>query len=86
VGLRAFGLPYKRSANDADKLVREIVAAGDVSVEKYNQVVEQMQQLEDNDDTEEAHIEADKLLCSFLRELGYDELVDAFEDIDKWYS
>ncbi len=35
---------------------------------------------------EDDHIEADHLLCDLLRELGYDEVVDKFIEIKKWYS
>jgi hypothetical protein len=33
-----------------------------------------------------AHLEADELLCQILRELGYGEAVQIFEDADKWYA
>ena len=39
-----------------------------------------------NDDTEHAHAEADDLLCEALRELGYEEGVDIFEGMTKWYA
>lgn len=34
---------------------------------------------------EAAHLAADGLLCHTLRELGYDEMVDEYHKIDKWY-
>lgn len=34
---------------------------------------------------EESHIQADNILCYILRELGYDDVVDAYHSIDKWY-
>jgi hypothetical protein len=37
-------------------------------------------------DIEAAHWEADRLLCKMLRELGYDEGVDVFEEVKKFYS
>jgi hypothetical protein len=37
-------------------------------------------------DEEVSHIEADKILCEFLRELGQEAVVEAFEDLDKWYA
>lgn len=36
--------------------------------------------------TEEAHIEADNILVEFLRENGYTELADTYENIPKWYA
>ena len=37
-------------------------------------------------DEENAHREADYLLCDFLDQLGYPEVVRAFDAIKKWYS
>lgn len=39
---------------------------------------------DDNEDT--FHKLADELMCSLLRDLGYDEGVDIFESIDKSYA
>ena len=36
--------------------------------------------------TEEGHIIADKILCEVLRRLGYDEIVDEYEKISKWFT
>ena len=46
----------------------------------------EMRRIERNNDTEMAHILADELMCKLLRELGYGEGVDIFEQMDKWYS
>lgn len=35
---------------------------------------------------EDDHIRADEILCDFLRLLGYNELVDVYESVTKWYS
>jgi hypothetical protein len=32
------------------------------------------------------HSSADKVLCQLLRSLGYDEVVNEYELIDKWYA
>lgn len=32
------------------------------------------------------HIQADELMCELLRELGYGEGVEIFEQMDKWYD
>jgi len=46
-----------------------------VSIKKYSGL-----------DIETAHIEADALLCILLRELGYEDVVEAWERIPKWYA
>ena len=35
---------------------------------------------------EDWHIEADKILCELLDELGYHDFVEAFEKVPKWYA
>ena len=40
----------------------------------------------DEYDMETIHIDADALLCNVLRDLGYNELVDWFESLEKWYA
>ncbi len=48
--------------------------------------LERMADLKDHSDTEKAHTMADDILCDFLRGLGYDDLVDAYEAVDKWFA
>ena len=52
----------------------------------YKELCEQMKTLLDVWDVEEAHGKADDILCEALRQLGYNELVDLYEKVDKWYS
>ena len=35
---------------------------------------------------DEAHREADSILCQVLKKEGYDELVEEFWMLNKWYS
>ncbi len=44
-----------------------------------------LQNLKDAD-TEHAHVEADKILCKFLKKLGYGELIKEYDKIYKWYA
>lgn len=37
-------------------------------------------------DAEGPHAEADGILCELLRALGYGEVVDVWEDVNKWYA
>lgn len=41
---------------------------------------------EKGEDPEADHSDADKLLLIFLRSLGFNEIADAFEEVDKWYA
>jgi hypothetical protein len=49
------------------------------------QALEQLRDLE-TADTELAHSEADKILCELLRSFGCDDVVEAFDALDKWYA
>ena len=52
--------------------------------EKY---LNMMKQWEFNEyDKEESHIKADYILCKLLKELGYTELVNTYNNVPKWYS
>jgi len=37
-------------------------------------------------DPEEAHFRADKVLCEILKELGYGDIVELWEEVPKWYA
>jgi len=37
-------------------------------------------------DIEYDHEEADGVLCDLLRSLGYDDVVDVWVSVDKWYA
>ena len=37
------------------------------------------------EDIENGHVDADKILCDILLELGYKKLVECYRDVPKWY-
>ena len=47
---------------------------------------EKMKNIWDKYDEEDGHDLADRLMCDVLRQLGYGEGVEIFEEADKWYS
>jgi hypothetical protein len=51
--------------------------------QKYVKLLEEQYR---NDDYESAHSNADDLLCDLLLELGYDEVVEAWDGVGKWYA
>lgn len=48
--------------------------------------ISKMKKYNHNLDTEVAHKYADSLLCEILEELGYEDIVEEYEKIDKWYA
>jgi hypothetical protein len=48
--------------------------------------LETLRQLKSAQDIEAAHGDADDTLCKFLRHLGYGDIVDAWEEVPKWYA
>ena len=52
-------------------------------VKKYKA---QLSDLHDADDIETAHADADDILCAILTDLGYEEIVDAYNLVPKWYA
>lgn len=45
-----------------------------------------MKKAMENDDQETAHVQADNALCGLLLHLGYDDIVDNFNEMPKWYA
>ena len=45
-----------------------------------------LKKLQDQGDTELDHIQADILIAEFLVCLGYKEIAEEYEKIDKWYA
>ena len=58
------------------------------SIQEYVKewVIPQMKLLQANMDLEVAHREADKLLCDLLMDLGYTDVVEAWDKVEKWYA
>lgn len=54
--------------------------------EEFAKAMKEIRDEEVHGDTESCHGRADDLLCSVLRELGYGEGVEHFEDMGKWYA
>ena len=48
--------------------------------------LQKMLELQKDEDYEVTHIKADGLLCEMLIELGYKDIVDAYNGINKWYA
>lgn len=48
--------------------------------------INELDKLSRNGDTEAAHWLADKVLCNLLNELGFEDVVNAWEKIDRWYA
>lgn len=51
--------------------------------EKY---LERLRLIQEKQDIENRHIEADQLLCDLLAELGYDQIVKQYDEIEKWHA
>jgi hypothetical protein len=51
------------------------------ALERLSEVSEKL-----GDDPEAAHSQADMILCELLRSLGYGDVVDAWDDMEKWYA
>jgi len=54
-----------------------------ISPEVFKQ---RMEVINENFDIEEAHGDADKLMCDLLDSLGYDGGVEIFRRMEKWYA
>lgn len=60
-----------------------------VDVEKYKKrLIEIKERLKSDPDYDEefAHPDADVVLCDLLKELGFEDVVELYEKIPKWYA
>jgi hypothetical protein len=57
-------------------------------IEKLNTTdyLARLHELTQSDDTEGAHGNADDILCEILSELGYDDIVETYNRVNKWYA
>lgn len=51
-----------------------------------DEMVKRLQEEVNNDDTEDAHINADYILCELLEKLGYKDVVEKYNEVSKWYA
>lgn len=54
--------------------------------EALAECLQELKAQQENDMTQEAHEEADRILCRFLTKIGYQTIVEEFEKIEKWYA
>lgn len=53
----------------------------------YERVLKEMRELsKGTGDTEAAHGRADDLLVELIKALGFDELAELYDKVDKWYA
>jgi len=57
-----------------------------MNLELQQKYVKLLEEQHPNNDYESAHSNADGLLCDLLLELGYDEVVEAWDGVGKWYA
>jgi hypothetical protein len=54
--------------------------------ELKNKAVLELISLQNQGDKEMRHVYADDVLCSLLKDLGYSEVVEEYNKIDKWFA
>ena len=50
------------------------------------EAIKKLQELQESEDTEWAHGEADEILCDLLNTLGFEDVVKEYYFIMRWYS
>lgn len=51
-----------------------------------NKALQKLKELQESQDTEGAHYGADEVLCDLLHFLGYDDVIEEYHKIGKWYA
>ena len=50
------------------------------------EIIARLKELQQDDDMERAHIQADWIICDLLEDLGYTEVINEYAEISKWYA
>lgn len=58
---------------------------GDIGRFGMNQAIEKLKECA-HEDIETRHMLADEVLCELLKQLGYQEVVEEYEKLPKWYA
>ena len=61
-----------------------MITFGKLTVEQ--RAIQELQDLQNVDDTEYAHARADDVLCGLLEHEGFSGVVEEWKKVSKWYS
>ena len=50
------------------------------------EIITRLKELQQSDDIESAHFQADCIICNLLEDLGYKNIVKEYDAIMKWYA
>lgn len=63
---------------------KEMVCIHDHYLDRMQDIVNLQER--DPSDEETLHVNADRLLCDMLRKLGYGDVVDLYDKVNKYYA
>ena len=72
--------------NTINKLVMKSWQRHEKYTDRLQSIIDQQSSFHSFDDVEEHHFDADDLLCELLTELGYGDVVEVYNKIEKWYG
>ena len=50
------------------------------------EIIAKLKELQQDDDIDGAHVQADWIICNLLEDLGYTEVIKEYDKISKWYA
>lgn len=68
------------------EIAEKSLAENNINESSIKDYTERMKELANNDDVEARHSEMDDLMCEILSKMGFNELVDIFNETEKWYA
>lgn len=48
--------------------------------------IQKLKELQKSEETDQAHADADRILCDLLISLGYEDVIKEYKAIEKWYA
>lgn len=85
-----YSLVVECEERDADAVIafigKEVSELDEDGPMTRDKALVRLRKLQKSDDTESAHGEADYVLCQLPERLGYEDVVQEYDCIEKWYS
>lgn len=68
------------------EIAKKTLAKNNINESSIEDYTERMRKLANSDDIEGRHYGMDDLMCEILKEMGFNELVEIFNETEKWYA
>lgn len=58
----------------------------ELTAKEVADIILRLKKLQNSNDEEHVHRFADNILCDILKKLGYEKIVEEYEEVPKWFA